>query len=72
MLEAMDHQKCMSHIAVLIDNIIKKQISFLMLFPCLKGKKKTKQPTVAGKINNYPSGTKPVPGFWNISPGTQI
>lgn len=43
LLEAMDHQKCMSRIAVLIDNIIKKQISFLVLFPCLKGKKK--QPT---------------------------
>lgn len=42
MLEAMDHQKRTSHIAVLIDNIIKKQISFLLLFPCLKGKK---QPT---------------------------
>lgn len=42
MLEAMDHQKCMFRKAVLIDNIIKKQISFLLLFPCLKRKK---QPT---------------------------
>lgn len=41
MLEAMDHQKHTSRVAVLIDNIIKKQISFLLLFPCLKGKKTT-------------------------------
>lgn len=71
MLEAMDHQKCMSHITVLIDNIIKKQISFLLLFPYLKGKKPN-QPTVVGKINNYPSGIKPIPRFWNISLATQI
>jgi len=41
MLEAWDHQKRTSRTAVLIDNIIKKQISFLLLFPCLKGKKQT-------------------------------
>lgn len=71
MLEAMDHQKCMSRIAVLTDHVIKKQIPSLLLFPCLKGKS-TNQPTVAGKINNYWSGTKPIPRFRNTLPGTQI
>lgn len=37
MLEVTDHWKFMSHIAALIDQIIKKQIPFLLLFPCLKG-----------------------------------
>lgn len=60
MLEAMDHQKCMSHIAVQADRIIKKQISFLLLFPCLKGENKL---TAVGKISNYSSSTKPILRF---------
>lgn len=37
MLDVMDNWKCTSHIAAHIDNIIKNQISLLLLFPCLKG-----------------------------------